>query len=59
MKFRAEAQPGEIQQQLERVVLERNNARDFLHKNTVECNTIFKEVNDCMGVITHCNRALE
>jgi hypothetical protein len=52
MKLKVEAQPKELQQQLERVVLEGNDARDLLHKNIVECTTIFKEVNDWMGVIT-------
>jgi hypothetical protein len=55
MKLKAEAQPRELQQHLERVFLEGNDARDLLHKKTVECTTIFKEVNDWMGVITHCN----
>jgi hypothetical protein len=59
MKLKAEAQPRELQQQLERVFLEGNDARDLLHKNTVECTTIFKEVNDWMGVITHRNQELE
>jgi hypothetical protein len=59
MKLKAEAQPKELQQQLERVVLEGNDARALLHKKTVECTTIFKEVSDWMGVITHHNQALE
>jgi hypothetical protein len=59
MKLKAEGQPRELQQQLERVVLEGNDARDVLHKKTVECTTIFKEVSDWMGVITRCNQALE
>jgi hypothetical protein len=54
MKLRAKVQPKELQQQLERVVLEGNDARDLLHKKTVECTTIFKEVNNWMGVINHC-----
>jgi hypothetical protein len=32
MKLKAEAQPKELQQQLERVVLEGNDARALLHK---------------------------
>jgi hypothetical protein len=59
MKLKFEAQPKEIQQQLERVVLEGNDARALLHKKMVECTTIFKELSDWMGVITHRNQALE
>jgi hypothetical protein len=42
MNLRAEEQTRELQQQLERVVLEGNDARDMLHKKTIECTTIFK-----------------
>jgi hypothetical protein len=59
MKLKAQAQSRELQQHLERVVLEGNDARDLLHKKTVECTTIFKEVRYWMGVITCHNQGLE
>jgi len=44
---------------LENVVLEGNNARVILHKRTVECTTIFKQVIDLMGLISWSNQTLE
>jgi hypothetical protein len=58
-KREAELQPRKLQEQLEKVVLEGNNARVTLHKRTVECTTIFKEVSDWMGIILRCNKKLE
>jgi hypothetical protein len=49
--LKVEEQPEELQQQLEKIVLEANDARDVMHKKTIECTTILKEVNDWMGVI--------
>jgi hypothetical protein len=42
------AQPGEV-----------NNARETLHKRTIECTKIFVEVSDWMGIISRCNHTLE
>jgi hypothetical protein len=58
-KLEVELQPRKLKEQLEKVVLEGNNARITLHKNYVECTTIFKEINDWMGVISWCNQTLE
>jgi hypothetical protein len=44
---------------MERVVLEGNNARATLHKWTVECTKIFREVSDWMGIISRRNQTLE
>ena len=44
---------------MEKIVLEGNNARATLHKQTVECTKIFKEVRDWMGIISRCNHTLE
>jgi hypothetical protein len=57
--LKVEEQPEELQQQLEKIVLEANDARDVMHKKTAECTTILKEVNDWMGVINRRNQALE
>jgi hypothetical protein len=60
IKLEVELQPRKLKEQLEKVVLEGNNARVTLHKKTVECTTIFKEVSDWMGVISaRCNQTLE
>jgi hypothetical protein len=59
MKLKIGVQPKELQQQLKRVFVEGNDARVLLHKKTVECTTIFNEVSEWMGVITHHNQALE
>jgi hypothetical protein len=44
---------------MEKIVLEGNNARATLHKQTVECTKIFREVRDCMGIISRHNQTLE
>jgi hypothetical protein len=44
---------------MEKIVLEGNNARETLHKRTVECTKIFREVSDWMGIISRCNQTLE
>jgi hypothetical protein len=44
---------------MEKIVLEGNNARENLHKWTVECTKIFREVSDWMGIISRCNHTLE
>jgi hypothetical protein len=59
MKLKDEALPKELQHHPERVVLEGNDVRTLLHKNTFECTTIFKEFSDWMGVITYRNEKLE
>jgi uncharacterized coiled-coil DUF342 family protein len=59
MKLRVKAHPRELQHQIQRFVLEGNDARDLLHKNIAKCTTIFKEVSEWIGVITHCNQELE
>ena len=58
-KREAEIKPKKLQDQLEKVVLEGNNARVTFHKRIVECTTIFKEVSDWMGIISRCNQTLE
>jgi hypothetical protein len=58
-KREVELQPRKLQEKLEKVVLEGNNARVTLHKRTAECTTIFKEVSDWMGIISRCNQTLE
>jgi hypothetical protein len=58
-KREAELQLGKLEEQLEKVVLEGNNARVTLHKRTAECKTIFKEVSDWMGIISRCNQTWE
>jgi hypothetical protein len=58
-KLEVELQPHKLMEQLEKVVLEGNNARITLHKNNAECTTIFKEIIDLMGVISRCNQILE
>jgi hypothetical protein len=55
----AEQQPQKLQEKMERVVLEGNNARETLHKRTAECTRIFWEVSDWMGIISWCNQTLE
>ena len=59
MNLNVEEKPRELQQQLERVLLEGNDARSLLHKKTIKCTTIFKEVIDWMDFITHHNQALK
>jgi hypothetical protein len=44
---------------MEKVVLEGNNAREELHKRTIECRKIFHEVSDSMGIIVRRNKTLE
>jgi hypothetical protein len=44
--------PQKLQEKMERVVLEGNNARETLHKKTAECTNIFWEVSDWMGIIS-------
>jgi hypothetical protein len=44
---------------MQKIVLEDNNARAALHKYTVECTKIFREVIDWMGIIARCNQVLE
>jgi hypothetical protein len=39
--------------------LEGNNARATLHKCTIECTKIFREVSDWMGIMTRRNQNLE
>jgi hypothetical protein len=58
-KLEVELQPHKLKEQLEKVVLEGNNAIITLHKKTMECTTIFKEISDWMGVISWCNQTLE
>jgi hypothetical protein len=55
----AEQQPRKLQEQMEKVVLEGNNARETLHKRTTECTRIFHEVSDWMGIIARHNQTLE
>jgi hypothetical protein len=55
----AEQQPWKLQEKMEKIVLEGNNARETLHKHTTECTRIFREVNDWMGIITRHNQNLE
>jgi hypothetical protein len=55
----AEKQPQKLQEQMEKIVLEGNNARATLHKRTTECTKIFREVSDWMGIIARCNQTLE
>jgi hypothetical protein len=52
-------QPRKLQEQMEKIVLEGNNARATLHKRTTECTKIFREVSDWMGIIARCNQTLE
>jgi hypothetical protein len=54
-----EQQHQKLQEKMERVVLEGNNARETLHKKTVECTKIFWEVSYWMGIISRCNQTLE
>jgi hypothetical protein len=44
---------------MQKIVLQGNNARATLHKHTVECKLIFREVSDWMGIITRHNQVLE
>jgi hypothetical protein len=44
---------------MEKIVLEGNNAQATLHKNTIECTKIFREVNDWMDIIARRNETLE
>jgi cysteinyl-tRNA synthetase len=55
----AEQQPRKLQEKMEKVVLEGNNAREALHKCTTECTRIFHEVSDWMGIIARRNQTLE
>jgi hypothetical protein len=55
----AEKQPRKLQEKMEKIVLEGNNARATLHKRTTECTNIFREVSDWMGIIARCNQTLE
>jgi hypothetical protein len=55
----AEKQPQKLQEKMEKIVLEGNNARATLHKCTTECTKIFQEVNDWMGIIARHNQTLE
>ena len=50
-----EQQPWKLQEHMEKIVLEGNNARETLHKRTTECINIFREVSDWMGIIAMCN----
>jgi chromosome segregation ATPase len=54
-----EKQPQKLQEQMEKIVLEGNNARETLHKCTTEFTNIFREVSDWMGIIARCNQTLE
>jgi hypothetical protein len=47
----AEKQPRQLQEQMHRIILQGNNARAALHKQTADCTRIFKEVSDWMGII--------
>jgi hypothetical protein len=58
-KKEAEFQPKKLWEKMEKIVLKGNNARETLHKQTVECTKIFKEVRDWMGIISRCNHTLE
>jgi hypothetical protein len=58
-KREAKLQPNKLQEKLEKIVLEGNNARETLHKRTSECTEIFREVSDWMGIISRCNQTLE
>ena len=55
----AEKQPWKLQEQMDKIVLEGNNARATLHKRTIECTKIFQEVSDWMGIIVRRNQTLE
>jgi hypothetical protein len=43
----AEQQPKKLQEKMEKVVLEGNNARATLHKQITECMRILLEYNGC------------
>jgi hypothetical protein len=47
----AEHQPQQLQEQMQKIILQGNNARAALHKHTTDCTKIFREVNDWMGII--------
>jgi DNA repair ATPase RecN len=55
----AEQQPRQLQDQMQRIILQGNNARVTLHKKTTDCTRIFKEVSDWMGIIARRNQVLE
>jgi hypothetical protein len=55
----AEHLPWKLQEKMEKIVLEGNNAQTTLHKHIVECKKIFREVSDWMGIIARCNQNLE
>jgi hypothetical protein len=54
-----EKQPQKLQEKMEKVVLEGNNAIAALHKHIIECTRIFREFSDWMGIIARCNQILE
>jgi peptidoglycan hydrolase CwlO-like protein len=54
-----EKQPRKLQEKVEKVVLEGNNARAALQKCTAKCTRIFHEVSDWMGIIERCNQTLK
>jgi hypothetical protein len=55
----AKKQPWKLQEHMDKIVLEGNNARATLHKRTIECTKIFQEVSDWMGIIVRRNQTLE
>jgi TolA-binding protein len=55
----AEQQPQKLQEQMEKIVLEGNNARAALHKHTTECTKVFREVSNWIGIIARRNQVLE
>jgi hypothetical protein len=55
----AEQQPRQLQEQMQKIILQGNNARATLHKQTMDCTRIFKEVSDWMGIIARRNQVLE
>jgi chromosome segregation ATPase len=58
-KREVELQPRKLQEKMEKIILEGNNARETLHKRTAECTKIFREISDWMGIISRCNQTLE
>jgi hypothetical protein len=52
-------QPRKLQEKMEKIVLEGNNARATLHKHITKCTKIFQEFSDWMGIIARSNPTLE
>ena len=54
-----DTEPRKLQEKMEKVVLEGNNARVALHKCTTKCTKIFREVSDRMEIMARHNQTLE